>query len=635
VSALENALDKLDGVKQSGESWMARCPAHDDRTPSLSIKQGDRASGVVLNCFAGCSVQDVAAAIGMTVADLFDDKPEPQRTERRIAATYPYSDEQGTLLYEVVRYDPKDFRQRRPDGRGGWVWNLQGTRRVPYQLPALIAADTDATVYVPEGERDVDAIRAAGGVATCNPQGAGKWGTVAEVARHVLAGRDVVIVPDQDKAGDQHARQVAESLVDVARTLTIARPAVGNDAAEHLGAGRTLAELVVIATSRLGDLSDTIEEWLAVAPCDEVDEVAEVDDDQGDADGDARPVFHDLPAEYRPQPLEWLVRGLIPRETHGEIGGAQKTLKSYIATTIAVGVALGRPVLGEFEVPERRRALLIAGEGGERMLLARLHRICRAYGAPWSDLVGWLRYTTVSAPITSPVFAQHIAAEVESFDPGLVNLDPWYVYGGADANASQLGEIGERLETVRRTAGQGRALFINHHLNQTGTGTGIVKLSGAGHAEWVDSWLLLGHRTPPNVDAGQFRLSLDVGSRQWGGASHDVDYNIGRFDTEHGAHDGDISWTVTARGRADGTEDVIEARIAAAKERVVKAWKQRRVKAKSPWTATEWIENAGGTKSDNRTAFHRLVDEGRIACASGDPDTRGAKWALNEGQYGL
>ena len=398
--------------------------------------------------------------------------------------------------------------------------------------------------------------------------------------------------------------------------------------AEHLEDRYPADYLEATADHESRDLTEAeLDEWLAGDP-------NGAPDDGGD--GDRREVFHDLPDVYRPQPLEWLVRGLLPRETHGQIGGGQKTLKSYIGCTIGVGVALGRPVLGRFEVPERRRVLLIAGEGGERLLLARLYRICRAYGADWSALVGWLRFSTVSAPITSPVFAERIAEEVEAFDPGYVNLDPWYVYGGGDVNSSQLNEVGERLESVRRVVGGGRALLINHHLNQTGTGTGIVRLAGAGHAEWVDSWLLLAHRTPPNVDAGQFRLALEVGSRQWGGSSWNVDYDVGHFDAEHGTHDGDIAWTVTPKGDGDTTTgDGFDSKVAAAEERVVKTWKQRRDQLKSPWTITEWLDRTTGTKQLNRTAFYRLVDGCRIVCATGDPDARGAKWSLNEGQGGL
>src|SRR5262249_19677901 len=64
--------------------------------------------------------------------------------ERKIAATYDYTDEAGNLLFQTVRYEPKDFRQRRPDGKGEWLWNTRGVVRVLYNLPAVIGAQTVA-----------------------------------------------------------------------------------------------------------------------------------------------------------------------------------------------------------------------------------------------------------------------------------------------------------------------------------------------------------------------------------------------------------------------------------------------------------------------------------------------------------
>ena len=83
---------------------------------------------------------------------------------------YPYLDETGKLLFEVIRFEPKTFRPRRPDGAGGWIWNLEGTERVLYRLPEVLKAAKDGgTVYVVEGEKDADALRRAHAVATCNP----------------------------------------------------------------------------------------------------------------------------------------------------------------------------------------------------------------------------------------------------------------------------------------------------------------------------------------------------------------------------------------------------------------------------------------------------------------------------------
>jgi hypothetical protein len=93
-----------------------------------------------------------------------------------IVAVYPYQDEIGDALFEVVRFDPKDFRQRRPDGRGGHVWGIKGVRRVPYRLPELNEAlGLERLVFIVEGEKDVLNLERIGVPATCNAMGAGAW----------------------------------------------------------------------------------------------------------------------------------------------------------------------------------------------------------------------------------------------------------------------------------------------------------------------------------------------------------------------------------------------------------------------------------------------------------------------------
>ena len=133
--------------------------------------------------------------------------------------TYGYCDENGTLLFQVVRFEPKGFRQRRPDGRGGWIWNLQDTRRVPYLLPDLVkAVAAGETIYVPEGEKDVDNLRAIGFAATTNPGGCKKWRS--EYSEH-LRGADVVVLPDNHLEGREHGDQVVASLHGIARRIRV------------------------------------------------------------------------------------------------------------------------------------------------------------------------------------------------------------------------------------------------------------------------------------------------------------------------------------------------------------------------------------------------------------------------------
>ena len=102
--------------------------------------------------------------------------PEQQSPSRRVVKTYDYTDVHGALLFQVVRFEPKDFRQRRPDGNGGWLWSLGDTQRVLYRLPEVAeAVASDHPIFIAEGEKDVDALMGIGVTATCNPGGAGKW----------------------------------------------------------------------------------------------------------------------------------------------------------------------------------------------------------------------------------------------------------------------------------------------------------------------------------------------------------------------------------------------------------------------------------------------------------------------------
>ena len=241
-----NALGDADcRPRRSGAGYSARCPAHEDSKPSLSVSEGEDGR-VLLKCQAGCTVADVMAALGLSMADLFPPKGRDSAAE--IVAVYDYADETGELVFQVVRYASKAFKQRRPDGAGGWLWNLKGVPRVLYRLPEVLEAVTRArTVFVAEGEKDVDALHAAGEVATCNPMGAGKWR--AEHAQVLYGAAEVVVVADKDDTGCAHARVVADSLRGHVGKLLIVEAATGKDAADHLGAGRTVDELTVIYDS--------------------------------------------------------------------------------------------------------------------------------------------------------------------------------------------------------------------------------------------------------------------------------------------------------------------------------------------------------------------------------------------------
>jgi hypothetical protein len=172
----------------------------------------------------------------------------------KIVATYDYHDSAGNLAYHVVRFDPKDFRQRRPDGKGGWIWNMRGVTPLPYRLPELLAADPADLVFVVEGEKDADNLAKAGVIAVTNHGGALKW--TAAHSKH-LAGRNVVIIPDNDEPGERHGQAVAASLHGVASSVRVVRLPTGKDVSDWLEAGGT--------PERLWELANAAPAWVPPA----------------------------------------------------------------------------------------------------------------------------------------------------------------------------------------------------------------------------------------------------------------------------------------------------------------------------------------------------------------------------------
>jgi len=192
-------------------------------------------------CGAGGGVKNLAEALGITV--------KPERTAVR-EITYDYQDADGKRLFQVVRREfsdgTKTFSQRRTDHSGKWVWDLKGVRRVLYGLPEIISADEDEPVLVNEGEKAVAAARSLGYVATTNPGGAGKWRPTFNEA---LAGRHVVILPDNDAPGQGHGQLVAAALLPHAASVRVVNlpglPARG-DVHDWVAAGHGRDELAAL-----------------------------------------------------------------------------------------------------------------------------------------------------------------------------------------------------------------------------------------------------------------------------------------------------------------------------------------------------------------------------------------------------
>jgi putative DNA primase/helicase len=227
-------LAKLQDVTRTSRGWTARCPAHDDEKPSLSISVGEDGR-VLVHCFAGCTPEQVVAAVGMGMADL--------GPAMNIVAAYDYRDEHGTVLFQAVRLSPKSFRLRRLNAKGDWVWKMDGVRRVPYRLPELQGQHLALLV---EGEKDADNVAALGLPATTTPQGAAAWrDEYADVLRGCGV-EEVVVIPDNDEPGRRYAVQAGTALTALGitvRVLALPGLAEKGDVSDWIAAGGTAEAL--------------------------------------------------------------------------------------------------------------------------------------------------------------------------------------------------------------------------------------------------------------------------------------------------------------------------------------------------------------------------------------------------------
>jgi RecA-family ATPase len=241
--------------------------------------------------------------------------------------------------------------------------------------------------------------------------------------------------------------------------------------------------------------------------------------------------------------FRWLARGLLCQPTYGMLGGPRKTLKTYLLLFIGLGVAAGEAVLGQFDVDEPGTVVYYVGEGGRIPMTRRLERVAEAIGYNLKDLPLFLHFET--EPMNSPVFQETLRRDLDELRPAAVIIDPFYAFHGTEVKAADLHQEGALLSSVSTPCAEaGASLLLGNHFNKTGTGRGLDRITQAGGQEWSDTWMLVSHRSEPDVDLGEFQLLLDIGSRQWGGATWDLDLRIGRFDPDTGEFDGPITWQV-------------------------------------------------------------------------------------------
>ncbi|MDQ6689072.1 MAG: AAA family ATPase [Gemmatimonadota bacterium] len=428
---LRAVLPQLKHVKSDGGGgYTARCPAHDDQRSSLSLGSG-RDGKLLLTCHAGCTFTEILAKL---------DCPARAPTESAAPLVFPYVDESGKTLYEVVRYQPKEFRQRRPDGSGGYIWKLGDVRRVLYRLPEIIeAVSLGRRIYIVEGEKDVDSLLSLGLDATTIAAGAGaKW--LPEYSE-TLRGADVVVLPDNDEPGRQHAEKITSALVGIAqRVRTLSLP----DLPEH------------------GDVTD----WLM--RCGDVEHLLELIDSLSDAPRADQPaprvrLFDDEEIGQIPEP-EWIVPGVIPGNALAQLFGPSESLKSFVALDLCCHIATGldwhgRPVA-------RGNVVYVMAEGihGAKHRVSawkKYHRVSGKIG------VYFVRHRLEVVPDSEDLKGLIEAVEMQlPAPPALIVIDTLARNMKGNENATEdMNAFIAGLDSLRQTTGA--TVLVVHHTGWT------------------------------------------------------------------------------------------------------------------------------------------------------------------------
>ncbi|MGA2648275.1 MAG: AAA family ATPase, partial [Candidatus Sulfotelmatobacter sp.] len=457
-----------------------RCPFHDDKLPSFSIniQKG------VWNCHAGCggggildfemrfmkcdretASANVADVLGKKQTAMFKQEPE---------ATYEYRDAFGKLLFEKLRYPGKRFVQRKPAANGrGHEYTLGDIEKPLYRLPEVLVANH---VVICEGEKDVETVRNLNLskreknwflAATTNFDGAGKWRDEYSV---FLVGKVVVILPDNDETGRQHAEQVAQSVyrhTQQVRIVTLPGLPEHGDVTDWMNAGHSVEEL--LEQIRLTT------QWRP--------------HDAGE------PKFFVSIGQFCNRPeveVNWLVEGLLERGANGAIVAEPKVGKSWLAADLAISIALGVPFLG-FKVPQPVKVAFVSREDNPTQTNKRLRALFAAKNGGdrngfdkrvWMNTREEMKQLLLDNP---DQFAQ-LLADLRIVKPEFLLLDVMNTLHERDENDNrEMRQVFARLEEIQREIGC--SIGLCHHYNKNGAGSMTQRIRGssaiAGWCEWM------------------------------------------------------------------------------------------------------------------------------------------------------
>lgn len=403
-------VSRFSQSRRTPTGFIARCPAHDDKSPSLSISVGTDGR-VLLKCFAGCPLQQILSSAGIRMMDLFPGGEVKSRTvrkvidEAKIEAVYKYRDTDGTVLYENVRYKPKSFRQRRPDKKGGYIHNLIGIKRVPYRLPELLERmqHPNPEIWFTEGERDAENLALLGFSATSFKN----W---TPELNQFVQGCHAVILRDHDQPGVKQADEAAKFISEVARSAKVIDlfpndPERGQDISDWIENRRVRGQSTEEIAEALAILADRHDLW--------VDNKLEPAQRRNEPFRLSFTTLEDLYNEPE-ESLEYVWENTLITGGLSLLTGKPKVGKSTLIRPLAVAISRGESMLGRSTT--KGRVLYLCLE--EKRSQVRKH--FQSIGANGDSIL----LHSGSSPQSVSEAISTLRAAIEEYQPSIVFIDP-------------------------------------------------------------------------------------------------------------------------------------------------------------------------------------------------------------------
>ena len=447
----EEFCSHLQGIEGKGKQRTALCPAHGDKHQSLSVSEGEDGR-ILVKCHYGCSTKDIVSAMGLTLQDLFptpEKKPE-KKPERKIVASYNYTDIDGNFLNQKTRWQTPDGKTFTWSHKEGGQWR-KGHKGLPvlYNLPAT----KRDFLYIVEGEKDVETLKAQNFPAVSGAHGAGKGKWLPQYTE-ALKGKEVAIIQDNDENGKAFALETAQALTGKAKSVKL------------LDLSRVWPEI-----PEKGDVSDMLE---AMGQIEGLRALLKLTNDTPEFMPDVfgRAEYTQQPPEKRLEsisaaelqkmplpPVQFIINGLLPVGL-GLLVSPPKYGKSWMVLDMGLSVTTGAHFLGRSTNPGG--CLYLALEDSLNRLKDRMEKVLKGAAAP----VGF-EYAVKCLDLSHGLLEQLDNYLQEKPDTRLIIIDTLQKIRGAGGRENAYNADYREMGLLKAFADQHKiCILLVHHLRK-------------------------------------------------------------------------------------------------------------------------------------------------------------------------